>query len=250
MVDATIQARTGSSRLPGKVLMEVGGKPLLEIQIERLRRSRHIQRIIIATTDLPQDDAIEDLTRRLGCGCHRGSENDVLRRVVDTLVAFEIELHAEFQGDNPLPDPALVDSIIAYYLENPGYDYVTNSLKTTYPPGQEVSVYHASTLIAADKNAANSPLREHVGLHIYQHPERFRIHNIEAPEALCRPDYHLEVDTIEDLELIRTIWNHFVVRTPLFSLEDMIGFLDANPTLLGKNSAIPRRWEIFRKKDV
>lgn len=246
-IDATIQARFGSSRLPGKVLMEISGKPLLEIQIERLRRSRHIDRIIIATTNNPANDRIEVLADRLGCGCFRGSEDDVLGRISGALAAFEVEGHAEFQGDNPLPDPEIVDFVIGYFLEHPEFDYVTNALKTTYPPGQEVSVYRASTLADAEKQAADTPLREHVGLHIYHYPERYRLHNIEAPDKFCRPDFHLEVDTEEDFRLVEAVYTHFMPQHPGFSLGDMIAFLNANPDLAGQNAAVPRRWEKFRK---
>ncbi len=246
-IDATIQARLGSSRLPGKVLKEISGKPLLEIQIERLRRSRHIDRIIIATTHSPANDQIEALASRLGCGCFRGSEDDVLGRLVGALAAFGVETHAEFQGDNPLPDPGLVDFVVGFFLEHPEFDYVTNALKTTYPPGQEVSVYRAATLADAEKHAIGSLLREHVGLHIYQNPDRYRIHNIEAPSEFRRPDFHLEVDTEEDFRLVEAVYNHFMPHHPGFSLSDMIAFLDANPDLAGQNTAVPRRWQKFRK---
>jgi len=246
-IDATIQARLGSSRLPGKVLKEIAGKPLLEIQIERLRRSRYIDRIIIATTDGPENDRIAALAVRLECECFRGSEDDVLSRVAGALAAFEVEGHAEFQGDNPLPDPEIVDLIIGFFLAHPEFDYVTNALKTTYPPGQEVSVYRAATLFDAEKQSANSPLREHVGLHIYQHPERYRLHNIEAPEHFRRPDFHLEVDTEEDFLLIERIYTQFMPHSPDFSLGDMIAFLDANPGLAAQNAEVPRRWAKFRK---
>lgn len=246
-IDATIQARLGSSRLPGKVLMEISGKPLLEIQVERLRRSRHIGRIIIATTDNPADDALETLASRLGCGCFRGSEDDVLGRVAGALAAFGVEGHAEFQGDNPLPDPQIVDAVIGFFLEHPEFDYVTNALKTTYPPGQEVSVYRAATLADAEKRAVGSPLREHVGLHIYQHGGRYRLHNIEAPEGFRRPDFHLEVDTAEDFRLIEAVYRHFVPGNPDFTLAEIIAFLDKNPDLAGQNASVPRRWAKFRK---
>lgn len=247
-IDATIQARLGSSRLPGKVLKTICGKPMLELQIERIRQSALIDRVIIATADSPQNDAIEELANRLGCFCFRGSEDDVLGRVVGALRAYDVELHVEFQGDNPAPDPLLVDSIIGYYLKHStDYDYVTNALKTTYPPGAEVSVYPASVLMDAERRTGKSPLREHVGLHIYQHAERYRICNLEAPPWLSRPDLHLEVDTEEDFELVSAIFNHFYPENPGFSLSQVIEFIDKNPALAEKNCAIERRWKQFRQ---
>ena len=125
-VDATVQARTGSSRLPNKVLKQVLGKPLLQQQIERIQRAKTIDRVILATSDLPQDDPLAELANAMGIGCFRGSETDVISRVCGALEAFNIKVHAEFQGDNSIPDPAVIDSVINFYLEHSNeYDYVT-----------------------------------------------------------------------------------------------------------------------------
>lgn len=247
-IDATIQARLGSSRLPGKVLKPIVGKPMLQHQVERIRQSRLIDRIIIATTDNPENDAIAELARQLDCQCFRGSEEDVLGRVVGALIAYDVDIHVEFQGDNPMPDAVLVDSIIGYYLKYAdNFDYVTNALKTTYPPGAEVSVYPASVLIDAEKYVGQTKLREHVGYHIYQHPERYRICNLEAPDWLRRPDLHLEVDTAEDFELLSTIFECFYEINKGFSLSQVIEFTDANPGLIERNRSVERRWKQFRQ---
>lgn len=249
-IDATIQARLGSSRLPGKVLKPILGKPMLELQIERIRQSRLIDRVIIATSDCEQDDEIEALALRLGCLCFRGSEDDVLGRVTGALIQYGVDIHVEFQGDNPMPDAHLVDSVIGYYLkQSHNYDYVTNALKTTYPPGAEVSVYPASVLIDAERHAGSSALREHVGLHIYQNCERYRICNLESPSWLCRPDLHLEVDTDEDFDLVSKVFEHFYPTNPGFSLSQVIEFVDNNPVLV-KNSKVERRWKRFRKDGI
>ena len=116
-VDATIQARTGSSRLPGKVLRDVDGKPLLQRQIERIQRSERIDRIIIATSNGAQDDALEALAEKMGIGCFRGSEDDVIGRVCGALRAFDVEVHAEFMGDNSIPDPRVIDRVIDTFFE-------------------------------------------------------------------------------------------------------------------------------------
>ncbi|NBT36666.1 MAG: hypothetical protein EBT21_00735 [Actinobacteria bacterium] len=140
-VDATIQARTGSSRLPGKVLRDLDGKPLLQYQIERIQQSQGIERVILATTDRPQDDALAHLAESMGIDCFRGSEDDVISRVCGALRAFDVETHAEFMGDNSIPDARVIDHVIDRFFElGDSVDYVTNALKTTYPPGLEVSV--------------------------------------------------------------------------------------------------------------
>lgn len=250
MVDATIQARLGSSRLPGKVLAPILGKPLIEFQIERIRRSTIIDRVVIATTTNPQDDAIVDLALRLGCECFRGSEDDVIGRVLGSLNQFDIEVNAEFQGDNPIPDPQLIDQVIGYYLDHcDEFDYVTNSMKTTYPAGLEVSVYSRAVLADAEARIVEPLLREHVGIHIYRHPELYRVKNLEAPPELRRPDLHLEVDTQEDFELVSAIYEHFMPTNPEFSLADLISFTDANPQLSLGNEGVERRWRRFRNDD-
>ena len=151
-ISATIQARINSSRLPGKVLKPILGKPMLTLQVERIQQSMLIDEIIIATSDSVKDNPIEALAHRLGIHCFRGSEDDVLSRVVGALKAYRVETHVEFMGDNPLPDPLLIDAIIGFFLKNADkYDCVTNALKTTYPPGTEVFVYPAEVLFDAEK---------------------------------------------------------------------------------------------------
>jgi spore coat polysaccharide biosynthesis protein SpsF len=203
------------------VLKPILGRPMLELQVERIRQSRLIDRVIIATTSFPQDDPIAELAARLDCPCFRGSEDDVLGRVVGALQAYDVDLHVEFQGDNPMPDALLVDAIIGYYLKHADqYDYVTNALKTTYPPGAEVSVYPAHVLIDAERHAGATPLREHVGLHIHH--------------------------TEEDFALVSAVFEHFHPVNPGFSLTQVIAFADARPDLAAANRDVERRWKVFR----
>lgn len=246
-IAATIQARMGSSRLPGKVLLPILGVPMLALQIERIRRSLLIDEVIIATSVEAQDDAIERLARKLGVGCFRGSESDVLGRVVGTLREFHVDVHAEFMGDNPIPDPLLVDSIIGFYLKNADrYDYVTNALKTTYPPGAEVFVYPAEVLYDAERRVSDPSLREHVSVNIALHPDRYRICNLEAPPWFRYPEFHIEVDTQEDYEVVSAVYEHFYPDNPGFGLAQVIDFMRANPELASRNSNVARRWKKFR----
>jgi len=247
-VDATIQARTGSSRLPNKVLKPVLGKALLQHQIERIQRASTINRVVLATSDLAQDDPLEDLAHSMGILCFRGSETDVISRVCGALEKFEIDIHAEFQGDNSIPDPAVIDFVVGYFLEHSEkFDYVTNALKTTYPPGLEVSVYPSRILFDANLRASNSEHREYVGFHINQHPDVYRLKNIEAPAAISRPDLHLEVDTEEDFLLVSHIYEHFASQ-PNFTIEDIVAYTDAHPHLTQSNSGIERRWKQYRQE--
>lgn len=247
-ITATIQARTGSSRLPGKVLLPIIGKPMLELQIERVRHSRLIDEIVIATSTNPQDDAIEQLARRCRVGCFRGSEEDVLGRVVSALKSVQAELHVELMGDSPLSDPLLIDACIGYYLKHAGaYDYVTTGLTTTFPPGMEVTIYPARILIDAERLVTDASLREHVSCHITQHPERYRLCNLEAPRWFRYPDYYLEVDAPEDFEVIASIFEHLYPTNPGFGLAQIIDFLNAHPALAARNRSVERRWRAFRR---
>lgn len=248
-IDATIQARLGSSRLPGKVLLPIAGQPLLARIVERVRRSRLIDRVIIATSSSEQDNAIAELAERLGCPCFRGSEDDVLGRVVGALKAFDIDIHVEFQGDNALPDPLLIDSVIGYYLKHRDhYDYITTALRTTYPPGSEVTVYAAGTLIRAEAEWEPDRSREHVGPHIYQRPKRFRCCNLEAPSGYHYPDIHLEVDTIEDYQVVNRLYEHFLPGTPEFTLAEAISYA-LQSGIWRNNADVPRRWRTYRSDE-
>lgn len=247
-ISATIQARMGSTRLPGKVLKTICGKPMLALQIERILQSRLIDEVIVATSVSVRDNPIETLAHSLNVSCFRGSEDDVLSRIIEALRAYNVDIHVEFMGDNPMPDPMLIDSLIGFYLKNSDkYDYVTNALKTTYPPGAEVFVYPAAVLYDAEKYSADKKTREHVGMHIYQHPERYRVCNIEAPAWLRFPDFHLEVDTRDDLEVITGIYEALYPFNPGFSLAQAIEYLKMHPGLAEKNSKVHRRWKAFRK---
>ena len=238
----------GSSRLPGKVMKPIVGKPMLALQIERIKRSILIDEVIIATSVESRDDPIEQLARETGVSCFRGSEHDVLSRVVGALKAVQADINVEFMGDSPIPDPMLVDSMVGYYLKNADrYDYLTNALKTTYPPGTEVYVYPASVLYDAESGAADPELREHVGPHIYQHPERYRICNLEAPPWFHYPELYLEVDTPEDLRVMSAIFEHFYPENPGFGLAQVIDFMNAHPELASLNSQVERRWKVFRE---
>ena len=247
-IGATIQARMDSSRLPGKVLKPILGRPMLALQIERIRRSILIDETIIATTDQPADAPIAALADELGIGCFRGSEDDVLGRVAGAVRAFGLDVNVEFMADNPIPDPLLIDEVIGFYLKHAGeYDYVTNALITTYPPGAEVTVYPARTILDADARCVDPALREHVGPNVYQHPERYRIHNLEAPPWFDVPELHLEVDVQEDLEVVTAVYEGLYPDNPGFGLQQVIDFMRARPELAARNRDVPRRWTAFRQ---
>lgn len=246
---ASIQARMGSSRLPGKVLMEICQKPMLLWQVERIRRSRLVDRVVVATTDNPEDDAIAGFCRDHGIDYYRGSEQDVLNRIASLIRDLDVDLHVECFGDSPLIDPQLIDEFIGYYFKHiDEVDHVTSAMATTYPPGLEVVIYPGRVLDVLDRElAADDPLREHVGYNVTRFPDRYRLASLQAPPWLHCPDVYLEVDTREDFEVMQTVIQHFAEKgIEHFSLNQIIEFIRANPEIFQANADVERRWKLLR----
>lgn len=236
----------GSSRLPGKVMRKIERRPLLGHLIDRLRLSKHLDDIIVATSVNRENDVIEKFCQRESVDCYRGSEDDVLERTLSALTIAEATIGVEVFGDCPIIDPRIIDFIVEYYFEHPEYEFVSNDLKTTYPPGMEVEVFSIDALRdSSQKLRIGHPDREHGTLFIRQNKGIYNIKNLCAPKEHNRPDLELEVDTIEDFEVVAEILKHFKAE-PSTSLEHIIEFLDANPELVSKNSAVVRKWKQYR----
>lgn len=226
MIDAVVRARMASARLPGKTLLEAGGKTMLEHTLERLGRAALIERIVVATTNLPEDDVIAAACERIDVGCFRGSADDVLGRV---RAAAEGMAHVgHFGADNPLIDPALCDDVIRVYLEG-GWDYVTNNMPPTFPDGQEVEVTSFAALEIAAREATDPRHREHLLTFLWEHPDRFAIRNVTREPS--QHDERWTLDTPEDWVLIRAVFAELYPERPAFGIDDVIAFLDERPHL-------------------
>jgi spore coat polysaccharide biosynthesis protein SpsF len=239
-VAAIIEARMTSSRLPGKIMLPVLGKPTLELLIERLKRATLLDSIIVATTTNTTDDAVEDLTRRLHIGCFRGSEEDVLDRVLRAAHAHNVDIIVEITGDCPLIEPLVVDKVIDTYLKN-SCDYVSNTLKETYPNGLDTQVFSTAVLDRVASLTDDPADHEHVSLYIYEHPETFTLLNVESDLPEKYWGARLTLDTQEDYVLIRAIYEQLYPRNPAFTLYEIIQLLEARPELLGINREIKQR---------
>ena len=251
-ITASIQARMGSNRLPGKVLKNICGKPMLQWQIERIRRSRLIDRIIVATTDNPLDNEIVKFCEDNNVEYYRGSENDVLGRIAGLIRESEIEIHAEFYGDSPLVDVHLLDEYIGYYLKYSNlFDYLSNSIKTTYPPGMEINIYSGQVLMKTDSLvAADDPMREHVAFNITRFPEHVRLCALEAQSWYFGSEIYLEVDSPQDLIFIEKIISYFTSKNQdYFSLLEILKFIQKNPDLTHLNQEVERRWKAYRNNE-
>ena len=239
----------GSSRLPGKVLKKVCDKPLLQHQIERIQRSRLIDRVVIATTSLPADDAIAELGEELGVSVFRGSENDVLGRICRLIEAYKVDIHVELLGDSPLTDPQIVDEVIGFYLKHKNqYEYVSNGVELSYPSGMEVNVYSGKSLLDAESRVARDDiLREHVDIHLSK-SHMYSSYNLKAPAHFFRPDIFLEIDTLKDFEMVSSVIQHFNDKGIVqFSLSQILDFLGTRIDLIKLNQNEERRWWAFKE---
>ena len=226
---ATIEARMTSTRLPGKVLMPVCGKPVLELMIERVRRIPYIDEIVIATTTNATDDPVVDLADSMNVSHYRGDEKDVLSRVLEAAQAFGADIICELTGDCPLIDPELSTTVIESYLLN-SCDYATNSrVDLPYPDGCDTEVFSTSLLKVADAEGHLCEDREHVSWFFRRHPERFRLLWVPTPLSAQMKDLRITLDEESDYHLISHLFERFYHRDPAFPVSEVVKYLKANP---------------------
>jgi spore coat polysaccharide biosynthesis protein SpsF len=199
-----VQTRTGSARFPGKVLMELGGRPMLRYMLDRLSALR-VDELVVATSTLARDDVVADIAGDAGVGVYRGDETDVLARFAETLDMHPADHVIRLSADCPLLDPNVVELVVARHLDS-GADYTSNVFPRTFPRGLDVEMVRASTLRVAHAEATDAKEREHVTPFVYRRPGRFRLANVRNREPLGRERW--TVDTVEDLEFVREIVAH------------------------------------------
>jgi spore coat polysaccharide biosynthesis protein SpsF len=238
---ATIEARMTSTRLPGKVLADVGGEPSLAVMIGRLKLVPEIDEIVVATTRNETDDAIAVLASECGVGVWRGSEDDVLQRVLEAAQHHEADVIVELTGDCPLIDPAIVSRVIRHY-DAAGVDYVSNILERTYPIGMDTQVFKTSVLADVARRTSDRQDHEHVSLYIYRHPEIYSLSNVTAPPAETHPALRLTLDTKEDLIVLRAVHEALCREGRGYPLARILAFLDANPDVRQANERVAHRW--------
>ncbi|GAB6158044.1 glycosyltransferase family protein [Desulfotomaculum varum] len=218
------QARMSSTRLPGKVLKQVAGKALLEYHVERLKRVRRADEVIIATTLNAADKQIVNLCEQLGVLCFRGSEDDVLSRYYHAANATQADLVVRVTSDCPLIDPEVIDKVIEVFTDCRGYDYVANTLSRTYPRGMDTEVFSLAALERAFKEAKTPPEREHVTPYIYNHPGIFKLKNVANSTDQSR--HRWTVDTEDDFRLIEKILQALYPDKPDFTMEDVLALFN------------------------
>jgi len=241
MTDKTIvivvQARMGSSRLPGKVLKEVDGKPLLWYLLKKLDQLKHKSKILLATTLSPGDAVLEDFAKKNKINVYRGSENDVLDRYYQGVKNLNADIVVRITADCPLMDASIIDIGLDKFL-NSNYDYLSNVHPATYPDGYDVEIFSFKTLENAWKDAKKTSEREHVTPYIWNHPELFKLGNWENEKDYSQ--YRLTVDEKEDFELVSKIILQFKSKFAQLSMKDVIGFLEENKKLAELNAKFER----------
>jgi len=235
-VVAIIQARMASTRLPGKVLADIGGRSMLARVCRRVARAATVDRLVVATTVCPEDEVVVDECQRLAVACFRGSEHDVLDRYHQAVRTYEADAIVRITADCPLIDPNVIDLVVGEFLEERP-DYAANTLRRTWPRGLDTEVTSAAALARADREATEPYQRVHVTPYIYQHPDRFRLLAVIGREDFSR--HRWTVDVPADLDFIREIYRRFDDDT--FCWRQVLRLIAEEPALAGVNGHVRQK---------
>jgi spore coat polysaccharide biosynthesis protein SpsF len=239
-VVATIEARMTSSRLPGKVLLSAMGEPMLAHLVRRLKAVPSIDAIVIATTVNTSDQPIVDFAHAAGVGCFRGSESNVMSRVLGAAESAGADVIVEITGDCPIIDPDIVEQTIRMFFHH-SVDYMSNAVIRSYPDGMDVQVFSRESLRTASERTDNPRDLEHVSRYIYQHPNEYRIGHLVAPPSLHWPELGLTLDEEDDYLLLKQIIEALGQDNPLFGCNDVINLLKTKPEWATINSHVARK---------
>lgn len=226
---AIIQARMGSSRLPGKVLMDIAGKPMLWHVVNRVKHAKKLDDVVVATTTLKEDKKILDWASSIGIKSYAGSEKDVLDRYYQAAKKYEADIVVRITADCPLIDPKVIDEIVGFFLNN-DFDYASNTIKPTYPDGLDTEVFSFNSLQKAWEEAKLASEREHVTPYIKKNDNLFKTKNFENNVDFS--DMRWTVDEKCDLEFIREIYGRLYKNNRIFFMEDVVNLLKKYPEMI------------------
>lgn len=236
-VGCIIQARMGSSRLPGKVIMEIDNKPILEFLFDQLSYVKNLDKLILATTSLPEDNILVNLAIKNRWLFFRGSPQNVLERFYFCTKKFELDTIIRITADNPLIDPSIIENVLNIFQNN-NYDYVSNCQTRTFPFGTEVEIFSKGSLEKCFSNAKKSSELEHVTPYIYNNPNLFKIYNHKNIQNLS--SLRWTVDRINDYNLVKTITEK-ITKRPIFMSDILQLFkLEPNLVLLNKDYVLDK----------
>ncbi len=236
---AIVQARMGSTRLPGKVMMDLAGEPMLARVINRVRRATMLHEVVVATSTQPGDNVIVELSVKRGWPCFRGSEDDVLDRYYQAAIHHQADVVVRITADCPLIDPEVVDWVVGQFSEKSPLAYASNTTipPVTFPTGQDVEVMSFEALQRAWREDEDPAWREHVTPYIHLHPEKFKLLGVVG--QIDHSHLRLSVDTPEDMALMRLIYGHF--GHDLFSWQDVLAVLAEHPEWLEINRNVQQK---------
>lgn len=227
----------GSTRLPGKVLKDINGRPMLSYMLERVLAAKTIDQVAIATSVELSDNQIAEFCQGENITCYRGSLEDVLDRYYQTALKLKCDVVVRLTADCPLIDPEIIDAVVDMYQSN-DYDFVANTIppNATFPDGMDVEVFSVELLERAWREAKKSSEREHVTFYFWKNPQIFSIYRYDIPENLSK--YRLTVDYYEDFEVVSCLIKELYPQNFLFTLTDIINFLDTHPNIMKRNMGI------------
>lgn len=237
-VGAIIQARMGSTRLPGKVLSDIEGQPMLARVVDRTRRARTLTKVIVATTTRGQDDQLAAYAAGLSVDVYRGDEDDVLDRYYQAATHHALDVVVRITSDCPLLDPGLVDQVVSPLLDPAsGVDFSANILNRAFPRGLDVEAATAATLARVWTSARAPHHRAHTFAYVYDHRDEFSTASVT--DTIDRSDLRWTVDTMEDLSLVREIYRRLGTRD--FTWHDVLAVVEQDPELLRINNMVRQK---------
>jgi len=234
---AIIQARMASTRLPNKTLVDISGKPLLGHIIERVKVSRTINEIVVATTTDAHDKAILDLAAKYGVKRYAGNQEDVLDRIYQAAKLTSADVIVRITADDPFKDPQVIDKIVKYFIAHPDLDYASNTIEPTYPEGLDVEVFSFIALERAWKEAILPSEREHVTPYIWKNPNLFKVANIKYKYNLSGLRWTLDYE--DDLKFTREIYKR-LYHGEIFLMDDILVLLEKEPYLANINKGVAK----------
>jgi spore coat polysaccharide biosynthesis protein SpsF len=242
---AVIQARMGSTRLPGKVLKDILGKPMLWHLVTRVRSASSIDDVVIATTVNREDDGLEEFATNNHLGIYRGSENDIVDRMFRAGRKYGADIVVRVWGDCPLIDPELIDKMVSQFIKQ-RYDYADNFHPATYPQGMNFEVYSFKSLERIWNEADDSFYREYPSEYVYAHRDSFKTFFDKNDRDFS--DIHLTVDYVEDLHLVTEIFKKLYSDKGVFHLGEILDLLEKDPALQKTNQGLARNIEFAKSR--
>lgn len=223
-----LQARTSSTRFPGKVLWELNGQPMIIRQIARIKKSKRVSRVVVATTLDNSDNGLCSAVQEFGVETFRGSVEDVLSRFISIIGTHDFQIVVRLTADCPMVMPSIIDTMVEEF-DKSDLDYISNTLKPTFPDGLDVEVFSREALIRLSSMNLTDQEKEHVTLGFHRRQDVFKIANYESPEDLSTLRW--TVDYAEDLDFVREIYSYFKGKEATFEMRDILEVLKSRPDL-------------------